>query len=39
MKKGLLQFTWQIQYHNHTELQTQKSESLQVIFPGQYNSN
>ena len=39
MKERLLQFIWQFQYYNRTELQTQKGESLQVIFPGQYNSN
>jgi hypothetical protein len=39
MKERLLQFIWQFQYYNRTELQTQNGESLQVIFPGQYNTN
>lgn len=35
----LLQFIWQFQYFNTTELTTASGEILQVIFPGQYNTN
>jgi hypothetical protein len=35
----LLQFIWQFQYFNKNELATTAGEDLQVIFPGQYNTN
>lgn len=39
MTERLLQFIWQFQYFNQTELITISAESLKVIFPGQYNTN
>jgi hypothetical protein len=39
MTERLLQFIWQFQYFNQTELTTTSSETLQVIFPGHYNTN
>jgi hypothetical protein len=39
MTERLLQFIWQFQYFNQTELTTNSAEILQVIFPGQYNTN
>lgn len=35
----LLQFIWQFQYFNKSELTTAAGEPLQIIFPGQYNTN
>jgi hypothetical protein len=35
----LLQFIWQFQYFNKSELTTSAGESVQIIFPGQFNSN
>ncbi|WP_235921177.1 DUF2851 family protein [Foetidibacter luteolus] len=35
----LLQFIWQFQYFSKKQLQTVNNESLQVIYPGQYNTN
>jgi len=35
----LLQFIWQFQYFNKSELATTSGEPVQVIFPGQYNTN
>ena len=35
----LLQFIWQFQYYNINELQTSTGESIQVVSPGQLNSN
>jgi hypothetical protein len=35
----LLQFIWQFQYFNKTELATTAGEIIQLIFPGQYNTN
>jgi hypothetical protein len=35
----LLQFIWQFQHFNKNELTTTTGESIQVIFPGQFNSN
>lgn len=39
MTERLLQFIWQFQYFNKNELTTSEGESVQVIVPGQYNSN
>jgi Protein of unknown function (DUF2851) len=39
MTERLLQFIWQFQYFNKGELQTTTGESLQIIFPGNFNSN
>src|ERR1043165_177445 len=39
MTERLLQFIWQFQYFNKGELATLQGENLQIIFPGQYNSN
>ena len=35
----LLQYIWQFQYFNKSELQTAAGEKLQIIFPGKPNSN
>ena len=39
MTERLLQFIWQFQYFNKSELTTTAGEPVQVIFPGQYNTN
>jgi hypothetical protein len=39
MTERLLQFIWQFQYFNKSELTTLAGETLQVIFPGQHNTN
>ncbi len=39
MTERLLHFLWQFQYFNQGDLQTVAGESLQVQFPGKYNSN
>jgi hypothetical protein len=39
MTERLLQFLWQFQYFNKGELTTLRGESLQIIFPGQFNTN
>lgn len=39
MTERLLQFIWQFQYFNKTELTTTGEEFIQIIFPGQYNTN
>ena len=39
MTERLLQFIWQFQYFNKSELVTEAGESVQIIFPGQYNTN
>lgn len=39
MTERLLQFIWQFQYFNHKELLTVGEDQLQIISPGQYNSN
>jgi Protein of unknown function (DUF2851) len=39
MTERLLQFIWQFQYFNKNELATVSDERVQVIFPGQYNTN
>lgn len=35
----LLQFIWQFQYFNKSELTTTTGEAVQITFPGQYNTN
>jgi len=35
----LLQYIWQFQYFNKSQLQTASGESLQIIFPGKLNNN
>ncbi len=39
MTERLLQFIWQFQYFNKGELKTTAGELIQVILPGQYNTN
>ncbi|MGB8195086.1 MAG: DUF2851 family protein [Chitinophagaceae bacterium] len=39
MTERLLQFIWQFQYFNKRHLHTADGESLQIIQPGQFNSN
>lgn len=39
MNERLLQYIWQMQLFNKAGLVTVKDESLQIIFPGNYNSN
>jgi Protein of unknown function (DUF2851) len=39
LNERLLQFLWQFQYFNKNELATTNAEPVQVINPGQYNSN
>ncbi len=39
MTERLLQFIWQFQYFNKTELVSTHGETVQVIFAGQYNTN
>ncbi len=39
MNERLLQYIWQFQYFNHSELQTTNANAIQVIFPGKYNTN
>lgn len=39
MTERLLQFIWQFQYFNNSELTTTAGEFIQIIFPGQYNTN
>ncbi len=39
MTERLLQFIWQFQYYNKNELVTTGGEQLQVIHPGQHNTN
>jgi len=39
MTERLLQFIWQFQYFNKGELATLQGENLQIIFPGQHNTN
>ena len=39
INERLLQFIWQFQYFNKNELATNDGESVQVITPGQFNSN
>lgn len=39
MTERLLQYIWQFQYFNKTDLLTNNGEAVHVIFPGQYNTN
>ncbi|HRQ49767.1 MAG TPA: DUF2851 family protein [Agriterribacter sp.] len=39
MTERLLQFIWQMQYFNKADLRTTCNEPLQVIYPGQFNTN
>ncbi len=39
MTERLLQFIWQMQYFNKADLHTACNESLQIIHPGQFNTN
>jgi hypothetical protein len=39
MTERLLQFIWQMQYFNKTDLHTAANESLQIIHPGHLNTN
>lgn len=39
MTERLLQFIWQLQYFNTTQLETTDGEALQIINPGQINNN
>lgn len=39
MTERLLQFIWQFQYYNKSELATATGETLQIIFPGNFNTN
>ena len=39
MNERLLQYIWQFQYFNQASLCTSNDESLQIIHPGNYNSN
>ena len=39
MTERLLQFIWQFQYFNKGELQTTAGEEVQIIFPGNFNTN
>ncbi len=39
MTEQLLQFIWQFQFYNKSNLHTSKGEELQIIYPGTHNSN
>jgi hypothetical protein len=39
MTEKLLQYIWQFQYFNRTSLETSTAETLQIIHPGQANTN
>ena len=39
MTERLLQYLWQFQYFNSSQLQTAAGEALQIIFPGTFNTN
>ena len=39
IKEDLLQYIWQFQYFNNSELQTTSGESVQIIHPGNHNVN
>jgi len=39
MTERLLQFIWQFQYFNRNELTSAEAETVQIIFPGNYNTN
>ena len=39
MKENFLHFVWQYQYFSKAELKTSQGESIQIIHPGNYNTN
>jgi hypothetical protein len=39
MKERLLQYIWQSQYFNRTDLYTTDGEQIQIIYQGNYNTN
>ncbi len=39
MTERLLQFIWQFQYFNKASLVTEQGDALQIISPGQHNTN
>lgn len=39
MTERLLQFIWQFQYFNTSDLRTEQGEGLGIIYPGIYNTN
>ncbi len=39
MTERLLQYIWQFQHFNKSELATAENENLRIIHPGQYNTN
>ncbi|MCC6289452.1 MAG: DUF2851 family protein [Chitinophagaceae bacterium] len=39
MTERLLQFIWQMQYYNKTDLQTVSGDQLSITYPGQFNTN
>jgi hypothetical protein len=39
LTERLLHFIWQFQYFDKKELATTNGEPVQIIFPGQYNTN
>src|SRR5436189_5014974 len=39
MTEKLLQYLWQFQYYNRSQLQTTTGETVQVLFPGRLNHN
>src|ERR1043166_7717593 len=39
MTERVLQFIWQFQYFNTSELTSASGEKIRIIFPGQYNTN
>lgn len=39
MTERLLQYIWQFQYYNYSDLQTEEGELLQTIHPGTFNTN
>lgn len=39
MTERLLQYIWQLQYFNKTELETTNGERINIIHPGVYNTN
>lgn len=39
MNERLLQYIWQFQYYNQSELRTTQGEPVQILFAGTYNTN
>lgn len=39
MTEKLLQYIWQFQYFNHSGLLTEEGETLQILHPGNFNTN